>query len=143
MKIYLAGPWFTDEQAEEHNRLLKALTERTNYEIFNPRINGEIDTSTNRDKMSQILIGNIEGISSSNVVVAIYDGKDTGTIWETGFAYAKKIPIIFYAEKPTTKVNLMLAKTGEFVNNVDDLIAMLSTDLQFKNIYNSFEGEIE
>lgn len=143
MKIYLAGGWFTPEQEEEHSRIYEALTERTDYEIFNPRIAGEIDASTNDEKMSKILIGNIEAIRSSDVVVVIYDGKDTGTIWEAGYAYALKKPIIYYAEKPTTKVNLMLAKTGEFVSDEDDLIATLAAELPFKDVYNSYEGEIE
>lgn len=143
MKIYLAGGWFTPEQEEEHSRIFKTLTERTDYTIFNPRIAGEIDKTTTSDRMSNILIGNIEAIQDSDVVVVIYDGKDTGTIWEAGYSYALKKPIIYYAEKPTTKVNLMLAKTGEFVQNEIDLVATLAANLPFKDVYNSYEGEIE
>lgn len=143
MRIYLAGGWFTPEQEEEHIRIFKTLIEKTDYEIFNPRIAGEIDTSTSSDKMGKILIGNIEAIQRADKVVVIYDYKDTGTIWEAGYAYALKKPIIYYAEKTITKVNLMLAKTGEFVRNEEDLISILAADLPFKDVYNSYEGEVE
>lgn len=143
MKIYLAGGWFTPEQEEEHSRIYDALTQRTDYNIFNPRIAGEIDASTNNEKMSKILIGNVEAIQSSDVVVVIYDGKDTGTIWEAGYAYALKKPIIYYAEKPTTKVNLMLAKTGDFVRDENTLVDVLNAKPVFKNVYNSYKGDIE
>lgn len=143
MKIYLAGGWFTPEQEEEHTRIAKELNERTDYVIYNPRLEGEIGSSTSNDKMSVILLNNVMNIAQADKVVVIYDGKDTGTIWEAGFAYALHKPIIYYAEKPATKVNLMLAKTGEFVSNVDDLICTLAADLPFKDICDSFEGEIE
>lgn len=143
MKIYLAGGWFTPEQEEEHSRIYSFLKEKTDFNIFNPRLAGEVNEFSSHDKMSKILINNIENIVNADVVVAIYDYKDTGTIWETGFAYANKKPIIFYAEKLDTKVNLMLAKTGDFVRFEEDLLQALINMPQFKDVYDSYKGEIE
>lgn len=143
LKIYLAGGWFTPEQEEEHSRIARLLGTNINLKVFNPRIAGEIDKQTTGDKMSKILIGNIEAIEACDKVVVIYDGKDTGTIWEAGFAYALKKPIVYYCEKPTTKVNLMLAKTGEFVHDEVGLLGNLAKEACFKNVYDSYKGEIE
>lgn len=151
IRAYLAGGWFTASQEEEHTRLYNLLKDKA--DIFNPRIAGEINTSTSHNQMSDILIGNIEAIQSSDIIVMIYDGKDTGTIWEAGFAYANEKPIVYYAEKLNGKpFNLMLAKTGFFVSNEKDLIDMIEFltkvkdtfgFIPFKNVYDDYEGEIE
>ena len=143
-KIYLAGGWFTPEMAEEHTRIYEMLKDE--YDVFNPRIAGEIDSTTTHDKMSQILIGNIEAIKNADLVVVIYDYKDTGTIWESGFAYACKKPIVYYAEKLNGKAfNLMLAKTGNFASDEVVLDKMLSDRLTwtFKDVYDSYKGVVE
>lgn len=142
-KIYLAGGWFTPEQDKLHTKIYNLL--KTSYSVFNPRKEGEIIKGiTTDDKMSKILIGNIEAIKNSDIVVVIYDYKDTGTIWEAGFAYACKKPIIYYSETNGNKpFNLMLAKTGEYVKDCYELLKKLNQDLTFKDVYNSYKGEIE
>lgn len=143
-KIYLAGGWFTPEMEEEHTRIYNLIKDK--FDIFNPRIEGEIDKSTSHDKMSKILIGNIEAIKNSDLVLVIYDYKDVGTIWEAGFAYASKKPIIYYAETlGNKKFNLMLAKTGRFATSEFDLLYLLDDNhsYDFKNVYDDFGGEIE
>lgn len=143
-KIYLAGGWFTHEQEELHSRIYNELKDK--FDVFNPKIEGEITKETTNDKMTNILIGNIDGIKNADIVVVIYDYKDTGTIWESGFAYASKKPIIYYSETNGNKsFNLMLAKTGNYVKNEKELIEMLNDKktYEFKSVYNSYNGEIE
>lgn len=145
LKIYLAGGWFTPEQNELHTKLANTLN-ISEFDVFNPRKEGEIIKGiTTNDKMSKILIGNINAIQNSDVVVVIYDYKDTGTIWEAGFAYANKKPIIYYSETNGTKpFNLMLAKTGNYVTNTNDLLYQLKFNKhEFKDVYNEYKGEIE
>lgn len=143
-KLYLAGGWFTPEQEEEHTRLYKLLTEKTNLNVFNPRLEGEIDKFTSKNDMDDILLGNCFNLDTANVVLVIYDGKDTGTIWEAGYAYAKSKPIIYYAEKLNgKKFNLMLAKTGYFASNEEELLKLLNSDLKYSDIYDSYKGVIE
>lgn len=146
LKIYLAGGWFTPEQDELHTRIANKLNCCIEFDVFNPRKEGEIIKGiTTNDKMSKILIGNIEAIQNSDVVVVIYDYKDVGTIWEAGFAYANKKPIIYYSETNGAKpFNLMLAKTGRYSTSIDELLAKLKFDKhEFKNVYNEYSGEIE
>lgn len=143
-KIYFAGGWFSPEQEEQHTRIYNLIKDK--FDVFNPRIKGEIDGSTTHDKMSKILIGNIEGIKNADMTVVLYDWRDTGTIWEAGFSYASKKPIIYFAEHLNGKpFNLMLAKTGRFASNEEELIKLLEdeTSWTFKDVYDDFKGEIE
>ena len=143
-KIYLAGGWFSPEQEEQHTRIYNLIKDK--FDVFNPRIKGEIDGSTTHDKMGKILIGNIEGIKNADMTVVLYDWRDTGTIWEAGFSYASKKPIIYFAEHLNGKpFNLMLAKTGRFASNEEELIKLLEDEISwtFKDVYNDFKGEIE
>lgn len=141
-KIYLAGGWFSPEAEERHSRLYNLLKDK--YDVFNPRI--ESDQTHVKLNADEILQKNIEGMTSVDIIVAIYDGKDTGTIWETGFSYASKKPIIYYSETLNGKpFNLMLARTGNFAANEDELLALLEDEksYQYKNVFASYQGEIE
>ena len=143
-KIYFAGGWFSPEQEEQHTRIYNLIKDK--YNVFNPRIKGEVDTSTTHDKMSKILIGNIEGIQNADLTIVLYDYRDTGTIWEAGFSYASKKPIIYFAEHLNGRpFNLMLAKTGRFASNEKELLKLLEdeTSWTFKDVYNDFKGAIE
>ena len=42
--------------------------------------------------------GNVDNIDMADFVLAIYDGKDTGTMFECGYAYAKNIPVMYFSE---------------------------------------------
>ena len=143
-KIYLAGGWFTPEQEEEHTRIYELL--KNDYDVFNPKLESLVTPNSTEDFMSQTLIGNIEGIKNADLVVVIYDYKDTGTIWEAGCAYANKKPIMYYAETlGEKKFNLMLAKTGNFADNMTALACALQDEStwQYKDVYNSYKGSVE
>lgn len=143
-KIYLAGPWFSPEMEEEHTRIYNLIKDKFN--VFNPKLESLITSDSTADDMAKTLIGNIEGIKSADLILAIYDRKDTGTIWECGCAYAYKKPILYYSETLGNRpFNLMLAKTGNFVNNMADLENALNKDSTFvyKDVYNSYEGLVE
>ena len=143
-KIYLAGGWFTPEQEEEHTRIYELL--KNDYDVFNPKLESLVTPNSTEDFMSQTLIGNIEGIKNADLVVVIYDYKDTGTIWEAGCAYANKKPIMYYAETlGEKKFNLMLAKTGNFTDNMVALARALQDEStwQYKDVYNSYKGSVE
>lgn len=143
-KIYFAGGWFTPEQEEQHTRIYNLL--KHSFDVFNPKLESLITPGCTDDFMSQTLKGNIEGIKNADIVVVLYDYRDTGTIWESGFAYANKKPIIYVAEHLNGKpFNLMLAKTGLYATTTDELLVKLNDDNSyiFKNIYNDYTGEVE
>lgn len=142
--IYFAGGWFSPEQEERHTRVYEALI-AAGHEVFNPKLESLIKPDSTEDHMTQTLIGNIDGVIEAKVVVVLADKPyDSGTIWEAGLAYGKT-PIVYYAENLGGKpFNLMLAKTGKFAGNVEDLIKVLEdpTTYELSQVY-VYEGEIE
>lgn len=143
-KIYYAGGWFSPEQEEQHTRIHNLIKDK--FDVFNPRLESLIKPGCSDDAMTQTLQGNIKGIENADLVIVLYDFKDTGTIWEAGCAYANKKPIVYYAENLNGRpFNLMLAKTGYFASNEQELLQLLEDEKtwKFKDIYNSFKGDIE
>ena len=143
MKAYLAGGWFSPEQEEEHTRIYNILKPR--LEVFNPKLAGIVGNNSTQDRMTNVLCGNLKAIDESQIVVVITDRKDMGTIWEAGYAYACKKPIIYYCETLGDRpFNLMLAKTGLVARNEDELMTLLSKidTYEFKS-YHDYTGTIE
>lgn len=143
-KIYFAGPFFNPEQIEEHSRIYDII--KDDYDVFNPKLAGIVDTSDSADRMVNILLGNINALNECQLVVAITDRKDIGTIWETGYAYACKKPIIYYCETlGNNPFNLMLAKTGLVARNEEELRKLLNDEASwfFHNYREQYKGEIE
>lgn len=93
-KIYLAGPLFTHAELE-YNCKLKDMLLKNEFSVFLPQEDAE-DTTSERENQEAIFNKCMEGINSSELVVAILDGVDvdSGTAWEIGYAYAKGKPVI-------------------------------------------------
>jgi nucleoside 2-deoxyribosyltransferase len=122
MKIYLAGPLFTAAERAFNRRLRDLLVQR-GYEVWLPQEH-EPRSRAARD----IFLADVEGLDSSDVVVANMDGPDpdSGTCWECGYAYKKK-PIIVYRtdfRKPgdtkTAPYNLMLTESADEVVDLSE-----------------------
>lgn len=143
-KIYFAGPFFNPTQIEEHSRIYDVI--KNNYDVFNPKLAAIVSTSDSADRMVDILLGNINALNECQIVVAITDTKDMGTIWETGYAYSCKKPIIYYCETlGNAPFNLMLAKTGLVARNEKELVELLNKEESwvFHNYREHYKGEIE
>lgn len=140
-KIYFASPWFTPEQDEREERL-KAKLRSLGFDVWSPKESAICGTFSDKETRSKIFNGNINNIADADIVFAITDGKDMGTIWEAGYAYgfnaacelagAPKIVIVYYCETlGDGKFNLMLAESGDIVitkfEDVDKLPALLES----------------
>lgn len=140
-KIYFASPWFTPEQEEREERL-KAKLRALGFDVWSPKENAICGTFSDKETRSKIFKGNIDNINDADIVFAVTDGKDMGTIWEAGYAYgfnevcevtgAPKIIIVYYCETlGDGKFNLMLAESGDIVitkfEDLDKLPAMLES----------------
>ena len=144
-KIYLASPWFNDEQEERQERIYQLLLS-LGFEVFNPKLESLIDLTSSQDHMSQTLIGNLRGIEDADLVVALVNKPyDSGTVWEAGYAHGRT-PVVYYVENLNgAPFNLMLAKTGKFAGNEQDLTnTLLYEDDTFvlKEMYD-FDGAVE
>ena len=96
MKIYLASPFFNDEEREIISRAERILRGR-GFEVFSPREHTVSDepegSSAWSRKIFQIDRG---GIDQADCLVMLFWGNysDTGTAWECGYAYAAGKPVI-------------------------------------------------
>lgn len=105
LKVYLAGPFFNEEQVERIEFIENATKE---FNAFSPRKASLITKDSTDNDMVETFKGNVDNIAMSDFVLAVYDGKDTGTMFECGYAYSKNIPILYFSET-RNKPNLMLA----------------------------------
>ncbi len=96
MKIYLAGPLFTQAERRWNRELAAALTKlKPDLEIILPQ-DVETEFRDGRSDFAAIFRRNVESIEISDAIVAILDGSDSdsGAAWECGYAYAKGKPVI-------------------------------------------------
>lgn len=110
--FYLASPFFNDEQIKRENKV-KDLLRGFGFKVYAPMEHGIVGGIASQDSVTATFNSNVEAINNSEYVIAITDGKDMGTIWEAGYAYGKKIPIIYYAETlGNNPFNIMLSESG-------------------------------
>lgn len=103
---YLAGPFFSLSQrilVEEARRSLMLLGAR----VFSPlhEVGTESDPQT-------IAHEDLKGLESSTVILALIPDLDPGTIFEIGFARARNIPVVAYAEGIKDEHLTMLIGSG-------------------------------
>lgn len=90
--VYLAGPFFTDDQKlvmDEAKKLLMSA----GLVVCDPREISPVITDASEEerknlKMKAIFDGNILGMMHSFAILACIDDRDTGTSFELGFMYA-------------------------------------------------------
>jgi len=105
-QVYLAGPFFNYAQKWVVNEIFDCLI-GTGIKVFSPWHHvgvGEPDSNVARD--------DIDGLEKCQVVFAIVDGLDSGTLFEIGYANKKGIPVIAYVENEKDTDLTMLIGTG-------------------------------
>tara|TARA_B100000963_G_scaffold361211_1_gene395535 strand:- start:6242 stop:6691 length:450 start_codon:yes stop_codon:yes gene_type:complete len=114
-KIYLASGWFNPVQAEELTNLENIFDSRSDYfELASPRRIFVCPPNAPKEIQDETFSGNLHHIETSDFLLVNTRDKDIGTIWEAGYAFAFKKPIIYFcAGLPAgAKFNLMLARSG-------------------------------
>lgn len=124
LKVYFASPWFRPDQAEREDRV-KAKLRSLGFNVWSPKDNCVCSPIADSDMRTKVFTDNVNNIIDADILFAITDGKDMGTIWEAGFAcglnaangYGKYKTIIYYCETlgPEGQFNLMLAQSGDIV----------------------------
>lgn len=132
-KIYLAAPFFNPEQIALVEKL-EALLSGYGVEVFSPR-NGENALEMNAllsahaaweadpailvDVVPEppmpdealryrVFTDNVVNIDDADLVLAVIDDRDTGVVWEMGYAFARHVPVAQYTARGYGS-NLMLA----------------------------------
>ena len=114
-KIYLASGWFNPIQAEELTNLESIFDSRSDhFELASPRRIFVCPPNAPKEIQDETFSGNLHHIETSDFLLVNTRDKDIGTIWEAGYAFAFKKPIIYFcAGLPEgAKFNLMLARSG-------------------------------
>ena len=129
MRLYLAGPLFTQAERAWNERLAAALS-AAGHRVFLPQTEVKALASLDADAIFKV---DIDGVRSAEAVVAVLDGADpdSGTSFECGLAFAMGIPIVglrtdFRAggdalpNQKLATINLMLAQAVGSVVNLPD-----------------------
>lgn len=127
MKIYLAGPFFSEEQITLIQSVEHALQANpTVTEFHSPRLDqtGEYEEFTPEWARATYL-KDMHHIETADCIVALLDYEheitDPGTAYEIGIATMLKIPVIGLLTKGDT-VNIMLTESlHAFIRQVSDL----------------------
>ena len=133
MKVYFTSPFFNPEQVERERRLVNMLRQQ-GFEVYAPSESCILKPDASQAERDQVFQDNINHLKSADVIFAVTDGKDIGTIWEAGFAYgyyealkdAMKVKapchhftrkyLAYYCETLGDHAfNVMLAKSADYV----------------------------
>lgn len=101
MKIYLAAPFFTQPQLEIV-RKLEALLKDTTHQWYSPRSEGTLINMAPEERAAskeKIFRSNVDRLDWCDTILAVVDGRDAGTTWELGYAFAKSKRILTYTEE--------------------------------------------
>ena len=97
MKIYLASPFFNDNEIANIRQAVEILNAK-GHEVFVPMEHDveNRESLTNAEWAEEIFKIDKSGIDSCDVVVLLYGGmySDSGTAWECGYAYGTNTPVV-------------------------------------------------
>lgn len=103
--VYLAGPFFTLAQlwiVEQARADLRAM----GLKVFSPY------HDVGHGAAEDVVVQDLEGIDAADIIFAIGDGLDSGTIYEIGFARAKNKPVVMYCENESIEDKKMMQGSG-------------------------------
>ncbi|RZK25565.1 MAG: hypothetical protein EOO43_05185 [Flavobacterium sp.] len=105
-KIYLAGPFFSMPERWLINRLREALIDFGN-EVFSPMHDVGFDGTP-----YDIVNKDLGGLQECDVILAVLNRLDTGTIFEIGYAKALSKRVVILTENIDDKELLMMVGAG-------------------------------
>ncbi|MGF2128605.1 nucleoside 2-deoxyribosyltransferase [Lactococcus lactis] len=121
VKVYLAGPFFSEKQIQKVEQLEKALLDnKTVSSIFSPmrcqrpeELAEEIEDFT--PEWAKITMENdVKEVEAADIIIAIVDfddeDTDSGTAWELGYAIAQEKPTYLIRFEETVPTNIMLTE---------------------------------
>lgn len=104
-KVYLAGPFFDLAQVWMVEQARLNLHE-VGLEVFSPY--HDIGLGSAQD----VALKDLEALDECDLVFAIADGADTGTVFEVGYAIAKGKPVIVFSQRESEESLKMMSGTG-------------------------------
>ena len=134
MKIYLASPWFKNNEKVMYSQILNKMREQ-GHEVYAP-IEHEIPNAwdlSNAEWGRQVFFADIQAIQDCDEVWVLNFGmySDSGTAWECGYAYGigKTVRQLVYGFGEDKTYSLMMINgceeydlMGNYLFNRDDEI---------------------
>ncbi|APR37441.1 PfkB family carbohydrate kinase [Paraburkholderia sp. SOS3] len=109
-RIYLASPFFNTAQQWMVDEVREALRDM-GFNVFSPIHDvgeGLVEDIVERD---------LQALDRSEIVIALLDGLDPGTIFEVGYARARAIPVVIIAESVSENALTMMIGSGCYVTS--------------------------
>lgn len=140
-KCYIASGWFNENQAKDLDDIKNVLNE-INVPYFSPKDEILCPKDADASMQRNVFNGNLKAIQESEFIIVNTRDKDMGTIFEAGYAYCSKKPIIYYCEGLKGMFNLMLSRSGAAVATSKELlkkhILLLLNDKSYTCEYSGF-----
>ncbi|KRN02070.1 nucleoside 2-deoxyribosyltransferase [Levilactobacillus senmaizukei DSM 21775 = NBRC 103853] len=143
-QIYIASPFFSDEQVDRVQRVEAALAANpTVVDFYSPRLNQETaNEQFTKPWAKEIYERDMTQIAAASLIVTVLDFEaanvDSGTAYELGVATMSHKPIIAIQEK-TERVNLMISESVHwYTQEIKSLASYDFNDLPS----NEFNGEV-
>lgn len=115
-KVYLAGPFFTLAELWMIGQARRDLLDM-GLNVLSPYHDVGLGTA------DDVVKKDLKGVRDCDVLFAIGDGLDSGTIYEIGYARALKKPVIFYSENVSVQNKKMIDGSGCHI--VDDYVSAI------------------
>ena len=149
--VYLASGWFNPDQ--ERTRLaIQVELEKHGISYFSPKDDVENTNAQNAEgkpDWKKIFEMDVHRIDDTDFTIVNTTGKDMGTLFESGYSYAKNHPIIYYFEAPEgAQFNCMLAQSSIKVVKSqkelsDFLDKLIENNFDFEKCAEEYKGEQE
>lgn len=126
MKIYLASPFFNEEETKIYNEVIKTLRKETALSVFVPKEHTipKAWEMPNHIWAENVFAVDYVAITQCDVVLVLNFGmySDSGTAWECGCAFAlgKKVINILCGDD-NTEYSLMMLNGTHAVATLDEL----------------------
>lgn len=104
-QIYLAGPFFTFAQRWLINEMRNSLLS-TGLNVFSPF------HDVGHGKAIDVVDKDLKGLDDSEIVLAVIDGLDSGTLFEVGYAIAQGKKVIAFTQNENEESLKMLEGTA-------------------------------
>jgi nucleoside 2-deoxyribosyltransferase len=125
--VYLAGPFFNEEQTkvvEDIKEILDYL--KINY--FSPKDVLKYAKTDPPEVATKCYKGNVRALCGCDLMIALIDDYDSGTMFEMGYFTALNKPVVAYSNHPDRRLNIMLSQSCvSFANNLSDLGEILQS----------------
>lgn len=143
-RIYIAAPFFNAEQVGLVMAVEDLLGQIPGLTYYSPRHDGVLKDMTEPQKKAaapKLFALNVANIVNCNAVLALLDYSDTGTTWETGYAYGINKRVLAYRSngKP---LNIMLGLCVEAAAFSSDELDRMMTAVAKGNRLTDFSRHV-